>query len=148
MVRKFAEIARLVCLFLLLAQGPAEAQSAGFESPSGNITCFVFHPADQEIAYHEDWPLMCLIFEANWQASGGGGCDLDETRAILLPTNGPAMDGWECHGDVFWPISGAIGYGSTWRFHNISCSMERTGVSCTNGRGNGFKLSRAARDLY
>ncbi len=96
---------------------------------------------------------MCLVFEASWTppndyGDGDPTCDLDRTRIVILPPDGPATERWVCHGDVFWPIHGAIGYGSAWSVLGFDCQMAETGVTCQNARGNGFSVRRAARSLY
>lgn len=39
-------------------------------------------------------------------------------------------------------------YGDDVRIRFFSCSVERTGLTCTNSAGNGFQLSRAALRLF
>jgi len=134
---------------LALAAGPAQA--SGFSSPSGNIQCFLGGAAGANFA---DRPMVCLIFQADWPVTAGGGdsdpsCDLDSTRTLVLPPDGPAQVSWSCHGDVFWPAPlGEISYGAQWSDSVYTCSMATDGVRCENGQGNGFAVRRAARKLY
>ena len=101
----------------------------------------------------DERPFVCLISEANWSPAINYGdddptCDLDSTRIVILPPDGPATERWVCHGDVFYPIHGAVSYGSEWSFIGYTCQIETSGVSCQNGQGNGFSVARAQRSLY
>lgn len=151
-MRRSGWTASAACAALLMLVGPALADRPGFASPSGNIMCyleddpFVSLPLTQR-------DIVCLIFEANWTLPDYYGdddltCDLDRTRTIVLPVDGPARARWTCHGDVFWPFHGAIGYGADWSMVGFACQMAETGVTCQNGRGNGFSVRRAGATLY
>lgn len=149
-MRPFAKTAST--LFALLFATPVLAN--GFTSPSGNILCYTasYDDAGDFIPYFEQ-PMVCLIFEANWDLPPYYGddnpdCGLDRTRAIKLPVSGPATEQWICHGDVFWPLPlGAIGYGSTWSLRDTSCDMATNGVTCDNGNGGRFSVNRAGRTV-
>ncbi len=140
-----------VFVFMVLA-GPALADRPGFASPSGNITCYLQDDWERPLPPQQR-PFVCLIFEATWALPNYYGdddptCNLDRTRMLILPPNGPSREQWACHSDVFWPIHGAIGYGADWSILSFECQMAETGVTCQNGRGNGFSVRRAARTLY
>lgn len=98
--------------------------------------------------------MICLIFEAEWTTppnygDGDPTCDLDRTRTVILPQDGPAQVRWTCHGDVFWPAPlGRISYGSQWALMGYTCDMMTSGVRCENPAGNGFLVRRASRALY
>lgn len=132
-------------LAMLGLASPAAAN--GFSSPSGNITCYldVFSPARMD-----EVPLVCLIFDADWPMPPKGTmsdptCDLDSTRTITLPRNGPASASWTCHGDIFWPVpQGQLSYGSEWSLMGYSCSVQTDGVRCDNGRGSSLWVRRAS----
>ncbi|OAN84992.1 hypothetical protein A8B78_05675 [Jannaschia sp. EhC01] len=128
------------------------ADRPGFNSPSGNIICYLENDLDvyQPV---QDLSLTCLVFEATWTLPDDYGdddpiCDLDRTRRIVSPPDGPAIERWTCHGDVFWPIHGAISYGAEWSFLSFDCQMADTGVSCQNGQGHEFSVRRSAQALY
>lgn len=122
------------------------AQAAGFSSPSGNIRCYVdvYHSAPLDEA-----PLVCLIFDADWDlppdyGDGDPTCDLDRTRTIVLLPQGEAKARWTCHGDVFWPAPlGKISYGSQWDLFDFTCQMATDGVRCRNASGGSFAVNRA-----
>jgi len=159
-MKPFAKTAS-ACLAAMLVATPVVADSPAFESPSGNITCFLasWHEEGTQPPSEDEQPLVCLIFEAQWNppllngdpasVPGGGDpdCPLDSTRLVMLDPSGPAREMWECHGDLFWPISDALAYGSQWSSSTHSCDMKTSGVTCQNSQGNGFFLSRGTRTL-
>ncbi|SFI57542.1 DUF6636 domain-containing protein [Jannaschia pohangensis] len=138
-----------VALGLLFGAG-AEARAAGFTSPSGNILCYLDVLSDLPF---DEMPLVCLVFEAEWDLPPDYGdddptCDFDRTRTILLRPGQPATARWTCHGDVFWPAPlGAISYGSEWSLADYTCAMATDGVRCGNSAGNGFQVRRSSVTL-
>lgn len=138
----------LSALIAGLAATPAVAN--GFQSPSGNINCYLDVFSSQP---YGELDMICLIFETSIDlpttfADEDPGCDLDRTRAFILPKSGPARGELYCHGDVFWPIPlGALSYGSEWSLSGYTCSMATDGVRCTNQTGHGFHVSRATHAL-
>lgn len=135
---------------LLFACAASSAQARGFASPSNNIQCYVdLYEAETVI----DAPLVCLIFEADWDLPPDYGdddptCDLDRTRTVILSSVGEASVRWTCHGDVFWPAPlGKISYGSQWFLFNFECEVARTGVRCSNTGDGGFVVNRAGVTL-
>ena len=149
MIRKTKPFARTLtalsaCVISLFAS-PVLAE--GFASPSGNIVCYAELDGGMSAARA---PLVCLIFEANWdvEVDDDPSCNLDRTRAISLPRNGAPTEHLMCHGDVFWPAPlGAISYGSEWSFVDFTCSMATDGVRCSNASGNSIAVNRARREL-
>ncbi|MFK7939826.1 MAG: DUF6636 domain-containing protein [Roseovarius sp.] len=131
------------------------AHATSFSAPSGNIICYTVNwdyytdklvPPDQR-------EMNCLVFEADWTlppyyGDDNPNCDLDRTRAIILPPNGPAAAQWFCHGDVFWPLPNPkIAYGSDWSVSNFACTMREDGVRCQNASGHGFHVRRSKLTL-
>ncbi|MEN8840339.1 MAG: hypothetical protein ABF288_04400 [Octadecabacter sp.] len=135
------------CLIVLFAN---PVLAAGFTSPSDNIKCYVDVYSAEKM---DEIGLVCLISNAEWDLPPYFGdddptCDLDRTRAILLPRNGPPSEQWICHGDVFWPAPlGAISYGSQWSLFGFECSMETDGVRCASAAGNSIAVNCARRLL-
>jgi hypothetical protein len=101
-----------------------------FQTPSGNIVC-AHIPRSIRCDLHSG-----LVPEP--QAS----CPLDWV-GVWLDSNGTA--GPNCAGDsVPTEAVQVLPYGHTWRLGGITCSSDETGLTCKNGRGHGFFLSKAA----
>lgn len=128
----------------------APVAAGGFTTPSNNITCYLDVFSPDRI---DEVDVICLIFGASWDLPPDFGdknptCDLDQTRTVILPPEGPASARWTCHGDVFWPLPlGALSYGSGWSLMGYSCDVDTDGVRCTNASGNRFHVRRAALAL-
>lgn len=131
---------------LLLTLFTTTAHAQGFSSPSGNIRCYV----DLYETRFDAAPMVCLVFDADWDLPPDYGdddptCDLDRTRTVILPPDGPASARWTCHGDVFWPAPlGRISYGSEWSLASFICTSDTDGVRCVNGQGNSLWVRRAS----
>ena len=145
--QQFVKTASL--LTALLMAMPSFAERATFSSPSGNITCYLEDHGVFDVA---ERPLVCIVFEADWPVlphAGSEECDLDAMHQIVMYPAGIPEPMIGCHGDVFWPLPEVkIGYGSTWSVTGYTCDMATTGVSCQNTDGHGFKLRRAAVEVY
>lgn len=152
MTRKTPPFAKTLSVLACVGlASPALADRPGFASPSRNILCYIDTDYDggRGIA---DSDMVCLIASADWSPPVDYGdddptCDLDATRILILPPDAPARERWVCHGDIFFPIHGAISYGSTWSFLDYTCDVATSGVRCTNANGNGFSVNRAGRTL-
>jgi hypothetical protein len=141
-VRRLAVCA--VALALLPAANAAAATSSSyFETPSKNIVCGYASGGGQT-------ELQCGIVSGlhppGPKPKGGcHGIDPASNRLELSPTGRPA--GF-CSGDagVFARVRLApvLAYGQTWHKGAYSCSSATNGVTCRNGAGNGFFLSRAS----
>jgi hypothetical protein len=127
---------------LVAGSSAAIADEFYFKTPSGNIHCGYFdndgnatvrcdiesytpttrkRPADCDL----DWG---FAFEIGARAK----------RGIIL-----------CAGDtVISQQAVTLAYGSSWKRKGITCSIEETGVTCTNRRGRGFFLSRAEQRVF
>ncbi len=149
MIQRMKPFAKTLSALLFTCAASA-AQAHGFSSPSGNIRCYLDVYSDVRF---DEKPMVCLVFGADWTPPDGFGdedptCDLDMTRTVILPRNGPATARWTCHGDVFWPEPlGSISYGSQWSLLGFSCDVKETGVQCRNEQGNSLSVSRARLGL-
>ncbi|PTX54339.1 hypothetical protein C8N43_3153 [Litoreibacter ponti] len=148
MIRKTRKFASTASFWLACVGAFAQpAWPNGFESPSGNIVCYLDVFSDTP---YDQKALHCLIFLADWDMPPDYGdndptCDLDRTRIVILPPEAPASARWVCHGDVFWPYpQGALSYGSEWSLPTFTCSVAQDGVRCRNEAGQGFHLRRSA----
>lgn len=150
-------VSRLIALVALILGlvHTDRAQASSFSAPSGNIICYTVdwdYSTDKMVPPNQR-EMNCLIFDANWSLPPYYGdddptCDLDRTRAIILPPTGPATAQWYCHGDVFWPLPNPkIAYGSDWEVLNYACTMRKDGVRCQNASGHGFHVRRSKLTL-
>ena len=77
--------------------------------------------------------------------------DLEWGDAFRLNPTGRARG--VCHGDTALPAPGenrrVLKYGTTIRLSpNLRCTSRRTGMTCSNNAGHGFKLSRTVIRLF
>lgn len=113
------------CLIALAA--PAAAGPKQFKTPSGNIGCYYQY-------LHGDF-LTCLRYKPTVQAvflsDDGANAGVPETWGReLVGENVPVLR-----------------YGQTRRLGEITCTSEKTGLSC-EGHGHGFSVSRRGIDTY
>jgi hypothetical protein len=129
---------KCIALFAVLAT-PALAQDyTSFQAPSGNIHCWI-----------DGYGARCDILEATYSfTKRPADCDLDYGGAFFVEPRG-RKGGVACVGDtVANPDSAVLGYGSRITFNGITCTSERSGMTCTNAAGHGFSLARAAQTVF
>ena len=130
----------LIVLPLLIASGAAEAQSAGFVSPSKNIACAYFD-------YDNQNTLRCDIMEATVTARRPADCDLEWGKAFEMRSKGSAVR--LCYGDtVMDPKMPVLAYGQVWQRGGFTCKSEQAGVTCFNADRRGFSIARAKQELF
>jgi hypothetical protein len=127
----------------LATAGTAAAGTSYFETPSKNVICGYFSGAGQT-------GLQCgivsgLVPPAPKPVGGCHGIDPASNRLELSTTGRPA--GF-CSGDagVFAKqgLAPVLAYGHTWRKGGYTCNSTTSGLTCKNGVGHGFFLSRSA----
>lgn len=129
----------IAILAAALGLAPASAQDMdSFRSPTGNIAC----------SYFEGFLRCDLRSVSNRLPQPPSDCDLDWGKAFEM-----AFDDRRaariCHGDtVFDPGAPVLGYGDSWAGGGFSCISSERGMSCRNGRGAGWDLSRGQQTLY
>ena len=127
---------------LCLATTPALADDLlFFHSPSGNIACMIATGAWAEA--------RCDIFEMTTRLPPPpADCDLDYGHAFaigLQASKGTRL----CVGDtVADPNAPTLNYGEEINLGGFRCRSEKTGMTCTNPAGHGFRLSKARQDLF
>ena len=114
---------------------PAGAHDyARFQLPSKNIGCGF-----------DSGVLRCDIL-SGLQPEPSETCELDWT-GIVLEETGPAQP--ECAGDTIYEASAPVlAYGDAWFREGISCVSSKSGLACDSAAGHGFKLARAAWDVF
>ena len=135
-MRRFAH-----CLALLLvAASPAASDVLAFRAPSGNINC---------VMATGDWSgVRCDLTELTPSFPVRPmDCDLDWGSVFWLGPTGRGEP--TCVGDtVTDPNAFTLEYGKSVRLGALMCISERTGMTCTNGQGHGFILSRARQQMF
>ena len=133
---KFAAV-----LFTLLATPALADEFIYFHSPSGNIHCMLMSGDDAGV--------RCDMLELTPSfARRPTDCDLDWGDAFEVGTN-DRQGAVLCHGDtVINPDSMELGYGASASLGEFTCTSQKTGMTCTNARGHGFAISKAAQKLF
>ncbi|NLT55002.1 MAG: hypothetical protein GXX79_10655 [Actinomycetales bacterium] len=134
------------------ASGPVRDVSgrdvAGFLSPSGNIACAMM------VSEYDGSPwVRCEIQDRLWDPVPlPEGCDQGGGTALALGTDAEII----CITDTIrqWPEAGTDGsvvlqYGTSLRMSPITCTSERSGVTCRNTRTRrGFTVAKASYTLF
>ena len=110
----------------------------GIVSPSGHIACLL---TDDPVA------ARCDVEGAHWAGVKLPKCPLDYGDSAEV---GPKKAHLTCHGDTVFGVPGAVTlpYGQSARYHDIVCTSRTTGITCWNGSGHGFMVSRESYRLY
>ena len=123
-------IALLSTVPLLMFAAPAHGFT-GFQSPSGNIGCFISKTG-----------VRCDIFEKSWKAPPKpASCDVDWGSGLTVGRRGKAR--YVCAGDTTLHQGRKLAYGKAISAGRFRCVSRKTGMRCVNRRnGHGFLLSR------
>ena len=126
----------------VMAAAPTMAdQYAAFQSPTGNIHCFL-----------DEWgsgaTVRCdLIDLVQSYTRPPPDCDFDWGFAFALDSRGRGY--LACAGDtVVDRRNPVLGYGQAVSLGGISCVSAQTGMTCTNAEGHGFQVARARQRLF
>ena len=112
-----------------------------FRSPSGNINCV--------LATGDYAAVRCDIaqFTPSFNRRPDG-CDLDWGDSFEITLTG-RTGVLGCHGDtVITPDAFTLEYDDALESGGFSCISRTTGMTCTNPRGHGFTVSKAAQRLF
>jgi hypothetical protein len=128
-------------LLLLLATPAAADDLLFFHSPSRNIHCLI-STGD----YAEARCDMRALTPSYTTAPPD--CELDWGASFAIAPE--SRKGYlACVGDtVEDPGSVELGYGQSLSLGGLTCTSEKTGVSCTNPAGHGFSLAKARQKLF
>ncbi|MFL5847136.1 MAG: DUF6636 domain-containing protein [Solirubrobacteraceae bacterium] len=130
-MRQLLRPALIAAALAAAAPASAPAASGGFQSPSGNIGCYVSPSGARcDIARH-DWATP----------AEPAGCDLDFGGGLAVGKKG--RGGFFCAGDTTLHAGPALPYGSSRSAGRFTCTSRSSGMTCRNRRnGHGFTLSR------
>jgi hypothetical protein len=133
---KFAVLAS--AMLALVMTTSAHAQMLGFQTPSGNIHC-------QADNYDDEW-LRCDMKVQDRVPPRPRNCDDDWGGAFAIDRHRASGI---CHTDTVISESLPIlPYGATWKGFSFTCLSTPVGLTCTNRKGRGFTLSRAAQKIF
>lgn len=132
---------RLALIGLLIAPLPATADGYGFMTPSGNIYC------NGAVL---DGHISCSIIERSGPPAQPQPNTCAGTWGNRFELAGTGKAKLACDHRPPQPVdySDLAGYGQTAELGPITCSSERTGLTCRNQSGHGFFLSRRKQELF
>jgi hypothetical protein len=117
----------------------AGAEDIFFQVPSGNIHCWSY----------DDKSLTCEIGQNNAKIPPQPqDCNLDWGNRFLMANTGKSER--VCHGDTIGrdPKHRVLKYGKSWRDRGFVCISTKTGLTCRNQDGHGWKLSKNQQTLF
>jgi hypothetical protein len=145
MLRTFAVAALTLAALTVCGITAAAAQDLlSAQAPSHNIACLAA-PAGPDQPRPQ---LRCDIRNTNTRPPRApASCPLSWGDAFVLDPTGPGR--LFCHGDTTAnPDAPVIAYGTQWRPYGFICTSQTTGLTCVNGAGHGFSLSRAVQKVF
>lgn len=127
---------------LLLCPLSAQADGFGFRTPSGNIYCNGFVSGGGGID--------CVIVnrEAGSAPAAIGTCPAGREFEVSLDATGPARPSCGKNSGALSTYGDQATYGASGQFGDITCTSERTGLTCRNPEGRGFFLSRRKQEVF
>ncbi|MCO5062834.1 MAG: hypothetical protein M9924_00305 [Rhizobiaceae bacterium] len=128
-----------LALLMLMVCEPATAQDISFRSPTGNIHCMIFDGSYRGA--------RCDLGQFTPSYTRPSDCDLDWGYAFEVGATGPGAP--LCAGDtVKDPKAAILNYGHSVRRGGLTCTSERSGMTCVNSQGHGFKVARARQKAF
>jgi len=141
-MRRTFQLCGAVMLLLMGGKAPAMADQANFKSPSGNIFCSYFD-------YDGPPEVRCDILKAT-RSFGKRPSDCDLEWGDSFAVSATAKRGEVvCHGDtVMTPDAVALPYDRSFSQGGITCTSSMKGLTCVNGGGHGFFMSKAKQQVF
>lgn len=136
------KVLSLALAFAALAAAPARADEyVAFLSPTGNIGCAIYTGGDYAEA-------RCDLRELTPSyRKPPPGCDFDWGNSFAVGATGGGY--LACVSDsVFDPGALTLGYGKSLTVGPFTCTSEKTGMTCLNPQGHGFKVAKAKQQLF
>jgi len=119
---------RLALVLVLLAPATAQAGIKTFRSPSGQLGCMYYNDPDVPASVRCEW---------------AGGND----RAVVVERTGKGKR-IRITDTVMDPSARVLPYGATRRYGPIRCTSRRSGITCRNRAGHGFRVSVQRRKVF
>lgn len=131
----------LAAVFAVIASPAVADHVLPFQSPSGNIHCYIATGDDAEARCD-----MIELVPTYRQAPPGCEYDWGAYFTVGLSSRKGQL---ACVGDTaIQRDSVVLDYGRTISLGGFDCSSEKSGMTCTNPAGHGFTLSRTQQRLY
>ena len=91
--------------------------------------------------------MRCDLAHADWHVATPANCHLAYGDSVFMDK---AKARLTCHGDTVFgaPHQVTLAYGQSARFHDILCTSQTTGVTCTDAAGHGFTVSRETYKVH
>lgn len=126
---------------LCLYAAPVKADVWSFNTPSGNIECWV----GADIGGSD---ITCTIYQRTALMAQFPACPLHRGISALMGNRGGVQVTCIPAGER--PSGGhyVVGYGQTDSAVGITCHSSRQGLDCRNEDGHGFFLSRATQTAF
>lgn len=134
-------ITRLLVFALTLSAAPVAADVWSFNTPSGNIECWVGESQNAS-------DLTCTIFKRSATLPGYTKCPASRGLTLFMTHNGAVQASCEPAGARPSGGQSVADYGVQGRFGGFTCDSSRKGLRCKNERGRGFFLSRAVQSVF
>jgi Family of unknown function (DUF6636) len=141
-------IASTIVAGVAFSISPALAQEPqGFRTPSNNIHCLI-----EEWKADDGKPksqLRCDVAQLTGPIPPKpADCEFDWGQAYAIPGAGLAGQRL-CYSDtVMNPEYLVLPYGAAWQRGGYTCKSETSGLTCVNGLGHGFALSKRTQRLF
>lgn len=138
-----AILAIVAAFFPKSANGQNEV--VGFKMPSSNIYCMVEPPVENQSVSD----LRCDLQQMTSKPPPAPkDCPLSWGDAFSISQDG--NQGIRvCHGDTTKDDAlMVLAYGTEWKQDGFLCKSATSGLTCTNAKGHGFTLSRAAQKVF
>ena len=135
---------RAISLILMLSAGAVVADVTPFQTPSGNIECYVGTgdgPSDIDCTIFNRAGPPALPRPANCIAAWGHHFSMTERGKVQMKCGEPGESNTA-------PGVASAPYGQTGEFGGIVCQSSRKGLECKNADGHGFFLSRKRQSVF
>ncbi|MDO4897263.1 MAG: hypothetical protein Q3971_07860 [Moraxella sp.] len=134
---------KLILVLSALLLGAGTAHATAFKSPTGNIVCV----GDTSVVGGVECHIKSV---SRYTTTKPKDCDLDWGHTFFVGRTGRSEV--SCHGDVPPSLDASghrtLAYGKTIRGNGWSCTSAKSGMTCKNQSGHGFKLSKANQRVF
>ena len=110
-----------------------------FQTPSSNIHCGGLRNGHK-------YSIRCDIYEHYWSVGSGNCSEGDYGSSVGMRGRG-GYPHFICVSDAV-PSGKVLYYGSYWHMGPMTCRSKSVGLTCWNGAGHGWFLSRESYNLF